>query len=449
MSRTVRVLHAALFTAALLVVAAVAATPAPAATPTNPAVFSLAYGVDAEQSFTVVAAGPSGSFFAAGNRQSSRGDTDFILVKVRADGTVAWHREYDRPLWNEVPSSISVSAAGVVAVAGDTWKGPSDQRGLVLLWSTSGKLLWARQVKAATVGYADVDDVVADRYGRVFAAGRVWNDPRMADMEVTAYAKTGARLWQKLVDGGAKAMDFGHAIALDRAGNVYVGGNVTRTITGSAAAILKYTPAGRRLWLRTYDDGTARSHTFYDLAVRGSVVAACGYVADVDVFNGLVARYDTSGRRRWAYVVGDAFRETSYGSIALDAYSHIVVGGYQDFGAGGQADMLVSKFEPTGERAFWEWSWSGATASWDTIGDVAVTSEGQVYAAGSIGNADGTRDALIVHLTPLFSTDWMTRYGAGDEEAFSALVLDGKGVTAAGWSGGHALMQRFTLEVAP
>lgn len=449
MRRSARILSPLALAVFVIVLAAALPAVARGALPSNDPVFSLSYGTDTAQEFTVLAAGGSGSFFAAGYRQSTRGDRDFILVKVRADGTVAWHRAYDRALWDEVPTALSVSPAGVVAVSGDAWKGPGETRGLVLLWSTRGKLLWARQIKPPAEGYAEVADVVADRYGRVFAAGRTWNGTRMTDMEVTAYAQSGTRLWQKTIDGGAGGSDFGRAIALDRAGNVYVGGDVTRPATGSAAALVKYSPGGRRFWLRTYDDGTPRSLHFADLAIRGDHVGACGSVTDFTISKGLVARFDTAGHRRWAYVVGDAFRDTGYSSIAIDAYGHLVVGGYQDFGGGAKGDMLVSRFEPTGERALWDWSYAGPGASWDGVREVAVTSEGQVYAVGSVGNADGTSDGVVVHLRPVFATVWLSRYSAGADERQNSLVLDGRGATVAGLAGDKALVQRFTLEVTP
>lgn len=445
-----KLLAGALLAAVSLAAAAVAAATTAAAPLAPGTQFTQTYMKYTTQAFSQVARAADGSTYVLGECASSRGDSDLLLVKLRPDGSVAWGRPYDTPTHrDEHPCALSVSSSGLVAVGANASQAPVNNRALVVAWSPTGKVLWSRQLRPADGGSSFASDLVTDRYGRVFVAGQASNAARGTDFMVAAYGKDGAPLWTRMLDGGVKGGDAAWALAADGRGNLYAAGEMARAATGMDAALAKYSPSGRRLWLRTWDNGAAAPQRLADVAVRGTVVAVAGVSADIGIGRGLVGRYDTAGRRRWVWVDPSVGRQSTYQAIAIDGYSHLVAAGYEDFNSGRSVDFLVTRFEPSGGPPIWDYRLYGPGEVADYAQAVAVSAEGEIYAAGSVQNADATSDAVLVRLGPLATERWVARYSAGAEEGFAGLELDGKGVTGVGSISDFGLVQRYTLTTAP
>ena len=377
-----------------------------------------------------------------------RGDTDLAIVKIGPSGTVAWRRFYDSGThWNEAGERLATSSAGLIVVTGVSYSGVSEYRGLVSAWTPRGHRVWTKSLKPYGLGMVEMEDVLVNAAGRTFVCGALHLESHGEDLLVASYGPTGRLLWKKLIDGGTPASDRANALAFDAKGDVYVAGQLDRAGTNDDLVVLKYDVAGHRKWMRVWDAGTGSTESGTDIAVRGAVVAISGYSRHPVGKTGLVARYDTAGKRNWVWIEPGP-DNTSYYSVAVDRYSHIAVGGGIDHLAGAHEDFLVARYEPYGGPADWMYEIPSPGTHYEYAQGVAMAAEGDIYAAGATGNADATLDAVAVKLRPGGSVVWLRRYSAGAEEEYRALRLDAGGVTVAGHVAMAGLVERLSLKAA-
>ena len=222
-----------------------------------------------------MAVGESGTVYAAGTLGADRGgSSDIVLVARAADGSLLWATPYDGPGHGpDAATSVAVSPAGAVYVAGQTTRAGS--RDLVVLkFSSAGELLWQRFI-GGTSGPDKASALALDRSGNVLVAG--WNSRRGsgANAALAKYTPAGKRLWLRTWDGAAHRADKGADVAVDRNGNaVVVGSTALARSSQTAALLLKYSASGELLWARRQSGGThGDALTSVALDANGAVFA--------------------------------------------------------------------------------------------------------------------------------------------------------------------------------
>ena len=115
-----------------------------------------------------------------------------------------------------------------------------------------GKQAWVQQY-GVQGGQADAHSVAAGPGGTACVVGSVKVPGSAAhDMTVIAFRPSGARKWLATYDGPAHGDDLGLYAAFDTYGNVYVTGQSDTSVGNSDVVIIKYSPRGKRLWVRRY-----------------------------------------------------------------------------------------------------------------------------------------------------------------------------------------------------
>jgi len=277
--------------------------------------------------------------------------------------------------------------------------------------------------------------------------GRVTND-RGGDT-LNQDAAPGPSACATIAGGGSN--DSGNAVALDKAGNIYVVGDFTGKIkigqdeldsVGSNHCFLaSYTKDCAPRWATALGgsssdvcDGVAID----DVANRAYVLrASSGTVtAGNDLKNSaagstdvMLAAYDRAGSFKWLKLYGTAAGNIGHG-ITLDNVGNIfVVGittGAVDLGGGtrlhhGINDAFVLALDPSGN---WRWDARIGGAGWDFCDAVAADNKGNVYvAAGIFGKV----------LSPNF--DKVTSHGLLDLVLASFNTKTGKVNWARGYGG--------------
>jgi hypothetical protein len=90
---------------------------------------------------TKMALGPDGSIYTAGYSMAANGKADFLVIKWSASGAVLWARRYDGPSHgDDLCTAIGVDTAGNVTVAGTSEGGGADWA--VVSWSPPGVKRW-------------------------------------------------------------------------------------------------------------------------------------------------------------------------------------------------------------------------------------------------------------------------------------------------------------------
>jgi hypothetical protein len=333
----------------------------------------------------------SANFPTVGVSLPHLGGVDLFVSKLSPSGAALVYSSYLGGSGDDVGLGIAVDASGSAYVAGYTTSpdfpvasafqatsgGATD--GFVAKLSASGSAL----VYSTYLGGGADDQaqaVAVDASGRAYVTGQTFspNFPRSAPLQgtfggerdafVTKLATAGNALLYSTFLGGSYD-DFGQGIAVDGAGNAYVGGYTFSTdfptvnplqATGAAgfyadAFVSKINGAGLALVYSTYLGGSADEQA-YGLAVdaSGSVTIA-GYTSSSDLptvaaiqpkfqggnTDGFVSRLDPSGSSLvFSTYLGGSGDDLIYG-LAGNGLGRVHVTGYTT-----SADFPLTKFPP-------------------------------------------------------------------------------------------------------
>ena len=303
----------------------------------------------------------------------------------------------------------------------------------------SGNLLWAKRFGGSGAAVDIGISIAVDSTGNVYTTGRfegtVDFDPGAGttdlasagghDVFVSKLDPSGNLLWAKSFGGsGAAVDDAGFSIAVDSTGNVFTTGNFSGTgdfdpgagtsnltpAGGNDVFISKLDSSGNLVFAKRFGgssddigrsialDSTGNIYTtgYFqstadfdpDLARTSNLIAAGG-AFDNDIF---VSKLDSSGNLVFAKRFGGTGHDFGF-SIAVDSTGNIYTtgnfSGTVDFdpGAGttdltsaGQADVFVSKLDPSGNlllaKSF------GGSANSDLGASIAVDRTGYIYTTG-------------------------------------------------------------------
>jgi hypothetical protein len=273
--------------------------------------------------------------------------------------------------------------------------------------------------------------IAADNNGNVYVTGffsstatfgtYTFNSAGVQDIFLAKYSPAGVLLWAKQF--GGQSNDYGHAVAVDEAGNCYLAGSYRGEVTfgsftlqsttfqDTEALLLKVDPNGNVLWARK--GGGADWDEARGVTVAGDHVYITGLFSETATFDDttittigmvdmFVASYDLDGNMNWFSRGGGLKSETGF-DIASDAAGNAYVtghfqGGQTDFGpvsvtnnGNWYADMFVVKLDPAGNFL---WARAGGTVGNDDAGrGIAVDADGNVYVAGEVRD-EGTFDGL-------------------------------------------------------
>ncbi len=254
------------------------------------------------------------------------------------------------------------------------------------------------------------------------------------DIFLAKYGRSGELRW--IVQAGGPDVDSGQGLDFDRAGNIYLTGSftnsvtfgstnhVTKTVTGPGVTIFlaKYRPSGSLVWVQTgvapfvveqntgigvavdadastvYMAGSSQESTTFSSA-DGTVNTVPG----VGTWHMFLVKYDTSGNFQWGQTNASNPNSLAYG-IAVDAKDNAYVTGWLEdkttFSSNDGNDISVTGFSPaqtTGDfpdDAFLakydrdgNIKWVNHIGGYKGVGSaLAVSPTGEVSLVGFIGN---------------------------------------------------------------
>ena len=159
--------------------------------------------------------------------------------------------------------------------------------------------------------------------------------------------------------------------------------------------------------------------------------------------DGFVAKLDAAGSYLWASQVSGASWEDATG-IAVDAAGDAYVTGYFEsysvsfgsitlFNSSAAGEIFVAKL--SGTTGQWLWARRCGSLGYDKAAQVAITTQGEVMLAGSVGGTadfgpftlSATGDYLFVaKLSPAGAWQWVQQTATGGRPFLTGLVLDGQ-----------------------
>ncbi|MCB1189357.1 MAG: SBBP repeat-containing protein [Leptospiraceae bacterium] len=222
-----------------------------------------------------------------------------------------------------------------------------------------------------------------------------------SDVTIHKYDKKGIRKWTKLL-GVASLMSYGYGITTDSLGNVYVtgftdtGGGLdgNPTIGAQDGFVAKYNSSGSKKWVKAIGVASAYT-TANDVAIDSSGnIYVVGYTTgnlDGNTAAGtkdlFVMKYDTNGNRKWTKLLGVSGQDTSGNDIAIDSSDNLYVTGATKGNLDGNTktgtqDMFVSKYDSSGNRQ-WTKLLGGSGADTSGSGITINSSDSAIYISGT------------------------------------------------------------------
>ncbi len=268
------------------------------------------------------------------------GNIDAFLRKYDAAGNELWTREFGTAA--DESGGPAVDGAGNVYVVGTTsgtlpgQTSASGEDAFVRKYDAAGNELWTRQFGAPgsfTVGLIRAADFAGNVYvagytggalpGQTFAGG-------FTDAFVRKYDAAGNELWTR--EFGTAGGESAGGVAVDGAGNVYVGGNTNGTLPGQTSAggfdtfLRKYDAAGNELWTREFGtpDEDVGGLLALDAAGNAYVEGRVGAIAS-GTTNVFVRKYDPAGNVVWISQFGS--QVTDAGGVAVDGSGNVYAAG--------------------------------------------------------------------------------------------------------------------------
>jgi hypothetical protein len=408
-----------------------------------------------EQAAAVTIA-PGGYPVIVGTAVGAPGDDSDIRYVSYEASTSLWR-------WNAVPltwdgaaggddraAGVVTDAAGNAYIAGTTTVagGTTDIVILKVLGTDpvgplSGDLLWARQYDGSA-GEDDAAEAIAtDAAGNVYITGSSVNAAGNMDVVTVKYRPDGRPAWVRLLDSPSKKLDRGLAIAV-RGTAVYVAGVSRRSGSADDVVLIKYTTAGKRQWVRYYDDPLHRSEGVTGIACTSSSIYLCGAgkVGVVAPGDALLLKYDATGALKWARYAGGKAGDDAWSDVAVDNKGQVHVTG--TFFRRATADDIATSVYGAGGGVLWAAWFSSAGAGLDTGRALAVDAARRTYVCGSIWRPTGDSDMAVLCYGPSgTTTQWFSRYpdpsayltetNWGDDRA-ADIALAGAAVYVAGAS---------------
>ncbi|MHC4879437.1 MAG: SBBP repeat-containing protein [Planctomycetota bacterium] len=281
------------------------------------------------------------------------------------------------------------------------------------------------------------------------------------DFFVAKVSPAGEFLW--VTTGGGEMIDRGYAVACDHLGNAYVTGHFqSPTATFSDVTVknsgdydlfvAKYTPAGQLVWIRTgggagydYGHGIAADrlgNVFVAAAIAGEGNYDGQTVGHAGPAHLVCLGLDANGRARWHHAAAGEGSSSGH-AMAADQQGNCYLGGYasgvstlagESLGTEGSRDLVAAKLDSNGNLV---WLHSGHGSDSAMIHEITADSQGNVWASGmfqgelklpdrTVSNA-GRHDILLTRFDASGKRLWTRTAGGEGIDYGLGITTDGQG----------------------
>ena len=352
-------------------------------------VHDSAAGGACNDSGNAVAVDSQGRILVAGNSTNSAGNTDMVIWRFKADGTldttfngsgIVVHDSAAGGAGNDSGNAIAVDSQGRILVAGSSTNSAGNMDMVVWRFNANGTVDTAFSgdgivVNESTAGGTGSDSgnaIAVDSQDRILVAGSSPNSAGNRDMVIWRFTLNGALDTTFNSKGfvvhngaaGGNGDDSGNAVAIDTQGKILVAGSSANSAGNADMALWRFTSTGT-----------------LDTTFNGS---------------GIVINNGAAGSN------GD----DSGSGVAIDSQGRILVTGSSK-NTVGNTDMVVWRFNADGtlditfaaDGIVINNGAAGGNA-YDSGSAVVTDSQDRILVAGSSGNSAGNSDMVIWRVFP-------------------------------------------------
>jgi len=270
----------------------------------------------------------------------------------------------------------------------------------------------------------------------VYTAGWTTNAAGNENMLLIKWTTAGKRLWVRTYDGPKHRIDFVSALTVDKYGDATVAGACDGTTAPaySNIAVVSWSSKGVRRWTWRYaGTGHGVDMPTHVLAAKdGSVYMTGSAYMSGAKYAAITARFSLAGKRVWSrtYLGPDALGAVGNGLAACPTGGVYVGGGVSRAATG--TDGMILRYTASGAIKVFAFDTNGSTGTtWQWFNDIAVTTGKHVIAVGETEQNDASGDAYLQDYTSSGQATWpaggnIMAFGAGTQY-FAKVVADSLG----------------------
>ncbi|MCU0432656.1 MAG: gliding motility-associated C-terminal domain-containing protein [Bacteroidia bacterium] len=450
---------------------------------------------------TDVAADASGDVYSCGYfsvgatfgsiSPSNSGITDAYLAKIdNTSGAYLWVNRGGGPGSDRALSTCTDASGnsyitgfyeGTATFGAQSITAAGSQDMFVAKYDATGNLLW---VRSGGGPLADAGNgIAADAAGNVIVTGEFSGTANFGtaslsslngsmDVFTVKYDAAGNVLWAE--KGSSRQTDRGFGVSTDAAGNIFITGQFSDTITfdlphnnvsQNAVFVVKYDPAGNEQWFRRIAGGGFNIANGIHTDNSGNVLLTGDFQGTINIYlpsssptlsgtyleHIFLLRFNNSGGLDWS-VAASSYSPVTSRSVTSDAAGNYYIAGTfrctmeqysQQYGNStfrtvGYSDVFVAGYNSTGA---WQWSRQLGGQGNDYVGGIDISGASQVALSGSFPSrlhvpvnpanyiAVATSPASNVAAPAPFCTDanyniYETAVTAGSSDVFAGLPID-------------------------
>ncbi|MGH3714221.1 MAG: fibronectin type III domain-containing protein [Micromonosporaceae bacterium] len=322
-------------------------------------------------------------------------------------------------------SAVTVDAARNVYVAGAV-DGASGAGLAVVKLSPTGAVQWVARYNGSAGGVGGRGFAVAvGDDGNVYAAG--WTSDGAIfganiDALVVGFGSDGTQRWAHRIDGPAQGYDVASEVAVDPAGDVYVGGFTYGQNNGQAYdwLVRKYRASGELAWSRTHSAPGTTDDRVADMALSPSgTLVVTGFAKRADeLTNDLdTVAYRPDGGVAWQRSFTDtALSHELPQDLDVDAAGRIAITGIVQETASPYAvpNPVTLRYDAAGTLL-------------QTIRDggdaVDLNPSGDLVTAGFLVDIDGNRSGAVSRYSAAGARLWSTPLSVAAEDVLTGLHI--------------------------
>lgn len=240
------------------------------------------------------------------------------------------------------------------------------------------------------------------------------------DLLLLKFNSSGALQWN--VTWGDSNRDYAGKVAVDSDGYVYLAGSNQGDMW-----LIKYNSSGEIEWNKelwhssgsfTYSPGDFRIDSSDNLYIVGNRINTTGDHRDI-----MIMKYNTSGTLVWVEYWGqnNSYREIGYG-LAFDSFEDLYVTGRIDSFEPGTTDLILLKFNKTGDFQ-WNKTWD---VGYLNIGkDIILDSFNNIYITGLTDYSGlGNRDVILLKYNSAGAFQWNKTWDGSDTDSGQGIICD-------------------------
>jgi uncharacterized delta-60 repeat protein len=385
-----------------------------------------------------IALDSSENIYVGGRTESfGAGSSDGILVKYNGLGQQQWNTTWGDSGFDGF-NSIIVDSSDNIFIAGATDSSGAGGSDIVLVkYNSTGQQQWNTTWGGTSLEFGW--DIAVDSSENIYISGITMSfGAGLLDIVLVKYNSLGQQQWN--TTWGGSGTEFGWAIALDSANNIFLAGYTNSFGAGSSDMVLvKYNSLGEQQWNATW--GGVDYDYGHDVAVdSANNIFLAGYTSSFGVgsSDGILVQYNGLGQQQWNTTWGGSGDETGYDIVVDSSDNVFLAGSITSFGAGGEDILLIKYVESSDDNGAGpipssnppEQQWN---TTWGRVGDdwgrnIAVDSSNNIYITGRTNSfGAGGDDIVLVKYDNLGQQQWNTTWGTSVSESGYAIALDSSG----------------------